>query len=130
VGIALIAATAIAALIFGPSGESGRETIQDGRVPFDGEQWRLGPIDNGEQRRGMARDLIATKKLIGMKSQEILQLLGEPTYRDKRSGELGYELNEEHRDGNIDPTTVEHLVISFTDDRASEAHYSIWRDTD
>ncbi|HZS39087.1 MAG TPA: hypothetical protein VFF06_19785 [Polyangia bacterium] len=100
------------------------------RVAFDGDAWRtLGPIDSSDLRLGMARDLLASGALDGLTRAEVLARLGEPTYRDARSGELGYELNEEHRGGNIDPSATEYLVVRFGDDgRVSRAEHVEWRD--
>jgi hypothetical protein len=95
---------------------------------FDGDWWRThGPIDFGELRLAMARDLISTNALAGLTRAEVLKLLGAPSWRDKRTGELGYELDEAHHDGDIDPSSVEELVIAFdVDDRVANARRLAW----
>jgi hypothetical protein len=102
------------------------------RVPFDAERWcNLGPIDFGDLRLAMAQDLVSSKRLVGMHRAEVRALLCEPTYHEEHSGDWGYELYEEHRGGNIDPTDGEDLVVKFdSDDRAIEARNRIWHSGD
>lgn len=98
--------------------------------PFDAVWWRThGPIDFGDERVAMARDLVAARKLVGKPRGEVLALLGEPTWRDAGSSTLWYELAEAHRGGNIDPTDIDELVVRFDDaDRAIDARHEVWRD--
>jgi hypothetical protein len=97
---------------------------------FESEQWRnLNPIDSGDVRLGMAQDLLEHKSLVGKRRAEVLTLLGDPMYAAESSGDLRYELVEEHRGGNIDPTDVDDLVITFDEDgRVREAHHEWWHD--
>src|SRR5436309_298174 len=100
-------------------------------VPFDSEKWRnLGPFDFGELRLAMARDLLTTKVLIGKPRTEVLSLLGNRGSGADPLGELRYELNEEHRGGNIDPTDIDYLVVGFgPDERVTEVRHEEWHDS-
>ncbi len=67
-----------------------------------------------EDRKIMLHDLVTNYKLVGLKTSELRNLLGEPDFIDSNTATLTYEI-EEHYDM-IDPDYLKDLKFRLTKD--------------
>lgn len=59
------------------------ETKPETEIAFDSAKWKTRQGDEFPYRTQMLDDLVQSKKLKGLKKNEVLNLLGEPTRTDK-----------------------------------------------
>lgn len=89
-------------------------------VPFNSEQWKEKGIDwqLTDTREKMVSNLISTDTLIGMESNKIIDLLGEPEFIKEKSLEF---LIREKYSWNIDPDYIKYLIVEM--DETNKAKY-------
>ena len=88
-------------------------------IPFDKAEWQrdreaLKTVSSFDESslQGMARDLVATRMLVGQSRSDVIALLGEAeNYGPPQSEKLYYLLRITYH--GIDPDMTEHLVLNF-----------------
>lgn len=84
---------------------------------FDQAKWLIRKDADFPFRKYMVKDLVQSRKLIGLYSNQIINLLGEPQYFD--SSKLSYQIETEFgRD--IDPIRTVYLNVYFSADSISK----------
>lgn len=83
-------------------------------IPFNSEKWNEKGIDwqLSDTREKMISDLISSDTLLGMNSDEIIKLLGEPEFEKEKS--LEYLIREKYS-WNIDPDYIKYLIIEMNE---------------
>ena len=95
-------------------------------MAFEHGRWvQAGEREDWCVRTKMAKYLVSHKELLSQERTRILQVLGEPEhYTDVPERQLDYLVREDW--DWIDPSRVDHLVISFDqNDRAVEARIDV-----
>jgi len=83
-------------------------------IPFNSEKWNEKGIDwqLSDTREKMISDLISSDTLLGMNSDQIIKLLGEPEFEKEKS--LEYLIREKYS-WNIDPDYIKYLIIEMNE---------------
>jgi hypothetical protein len=83
------------------------------QIKFDKRKWRTKDDMKFPFRDKMLKDLTTNYKLVGLKHNEIINLLGEPNFSDSSS--FAYQLIEDYG-SDIDPVYTKNLDFEFNQD--------------
>lgn len=91
-------------------------------IGFDSEKWNEKGVDwqLTENREKMVSDLIKSDTLMGMETDEIIRLLGEPEFKKEKT--LEFLIREKHS-GNIDPDYIKYLVVEMDESGKANKYY-------
>lgn len=84
-----------------------------GQIKFDKGKWITKDDMEFPYRNKMLKDLTTNYKLVGLKHNEIINLLGEPNYSDSSS--FAYQVIEDYG-SDIDPVYTKNLDFEFKKD--------------
>jgi hypothetical protein len=92
-------------------------------VGFDSEKWNERGVDwqMTENREKMVSDLIKSDTLMGMETDQIILLLGEPEFKKEKTLEF---LIREKYSFNVDPDYIKYLIVE-TDEKGKATNYYV-----
>lgn len=83
------------------------------QIKFDRTKWKTKDDMEYPYRNDMLKDLTTNYKLVGLKYAELLELLGQPNFKDSSS--LTYKIIEDYKQ-DIDPVYTKNLNFTFSSD--------------
>lgn len=91
-------------------------------VRFDSEKWNEKGVDwqLAENREKMVSDLITSDTLMGMGTDQIILLLGEPEFKNEKT--LEFLIREKHS-WNIDPDYIKYLIVEIDGNGKAKNYY-------
>ena len=87
------------------------------RMKFDKSGWSSRNDIEYDYRENMLPDLLENYKIVGIKYAKLLDLLGQPDYKD--SVYVSYQINVDY--GTIDPVAGKDLVLKMSKDTTIES---------